>query len=95
MRQFIVASPHRSLLIQYGFTLIELMIVLALVSILTAGILGFFNYQRRTYLWEEQKLERDQHIRTALNSIIRELRLAGFCAADDAFVEQMSCWVPK
>lgn len=78
-----------------GFTLIELMIGLAIVGILSAAILGFFQNQRRTYIWEDQRLERDQNLRTALNQIIQELKLAGFCASDGAFVDSLPQWVPS
>jgi prepilin-type N-terminal cleavage/methylation domain-containing protein len=78
-----------------GFTLIELLIVLVVFSILIGGIFSFFISQRDTYLAEDLALERDQNLRMALETISRELSRAGHRAADPAFVEGLSKWVPS
>jgi prepilin-type N-terminal cleavage/methylation domain-containing protein len=88
-------SIQALLLHKNGFTLIELVIVMALVSILSISILGFFQNQRRMYTWEDQKLERDQNLRTALNLITQELKLAGFCVADEGLAQSLDLWVPS
>ena len=91
MKPYIQAFLHRN----SGYSLIELLIVLAITSILLTLVFGFFQNQRYVYLWENQKLERDQNARTVLDLISQELKSAGFCAADRTFVESLECWVPS
>lgn len=77
-----------------GFSFIELLIALAVFSILVGAIFGFFTSQRDTYLAEELKLERDQNLRIAIETIVRELSTAGYRAAGDAFLENLATWAP-
>ncbi len=77
-----------------GFTLIELLITLAVFSILMGSIFSFFNSQRDTYLAEDLKLERDQNLRMAAETISRELGLAGSDASAPVFVDHLPQWAP-
>ena len=77
-----------------GFSFVEMLIVLVVFSILIGSIFGFFGSQRDTYVSEDFKLERDQNLRMALDAISRELKAAGYCAADEAFVRDLSLWAP-
>ena len=77
-----------------GFSLIELLIVLAIFSILIGSVLGFFSSQRDVYVREDLKLERDQNLRMAMETISSELSTAGYRAADASFIEKLSSWVP-
>ncbi len=78
-----------------GFSLIEILIVLAVFSILIGSILGLFSSQRDVYIREDLKLERDQNLRMALETISSALRTAGYCAADEAFIHDLSDWAPS
>lgn len=78
-----------------GFTFVELLITLAIFSILVGALFKFFSSQRDTYLREELKLERDQNLRMALDTLSRELSQAGYRAADALFVDNLSKWAPS
>ena len=61
-----------------GVTLIELLIALAISSILIAGVYRVFIYHQRTYATQEQVADMQQNVRVAMNRMIREIRMAGF-----------------
>jgi prepilin-type N-terminal cleavage/methylation domain-containing protein len=64
-----------------GFTLVELLVVLALVSIVMAGIYSVFVRSNRVYISQEEVVAAQQEARSALDIIGREIRMAGFIAA--------------
>jgi len=69
-----------------AFTLVELLIVSALVGIVMAAVLGLVvTTQRHTYTSEEV-VDVQQNLRVALDFMSRDLRMAGFGVADDAFI---------
>jgi len=61
-----------------GVTLIEILIALAISSILIAGIYNSFIFQQRTYATQDQVTEMQQNARVAIHRMIREIRMAGF-----------------
>jgi len=65
-----------------GLTLIELMIALAIVSVLVAGIYRTFASQQHTYAVQEQVVDMQQNLRMAVSQMMRELRMAGFGRPD-------------
>ncbi len=62
----------------FGFTLVEMMIALAMSGFLIIAIYSAYNLQQRTYYSQEQVIEVQQNIRAGLDSMIRELRMAGY-----------------
>lgn len=86
-RSFIVRDSR-------GFSFIELLITLAVFSILMGAIFSFFASQRDTYMVEDLKLERDQNLRMAMETIFRELSMAGYRAADASLIGNLPKWVP-
>lgn len=60
-----------------GFTLIELMIALVILSIVIAGIYSIFNTQHKSYIVQEQVVDSQQNVRIAMNMISRDIRNAG------------------
>jgi len=69
-----------------AFTLVELLIVSALVGIVMAAVLGLVvTTQRHTYTSEEV-VDVQQNLRVALDFMSRDLRLAGFGVPGDAVV---------
>jgi len=61
-----------------GFTLIELMIAIAIFGIVIAGVIGAFYEQLKSHNTQQQILEMQQNARAAMYYITRELRMAGF-----------------
>lgn len=61
-----------------GLSLIELMVGLVICAIAVAGIYRLFMAQSRAYTVQEQVVEVQQNIRTAMESMLRDLRMTGF-----------------
>ncbi len=61
-----------------GFTLIELMVAIAIGMVVLAGVTTTFISQTRHYNAQEQVNEMEQNARGALDVIIRELKMAGY-----------------
>jgi type IV pilus assembly protein PilW len=61
-----------------GFTLVELMITVAISGIIIAAIYSAYITQHRTYLAQEQVAEMQQNNRAAIDMIAREIRMAGY-----------------
>lgn len=61
-----------------GFTLIEIMVSLVVVSILMAAIIGVFTSQQQTHTVQDQVVEMQQNVRAAKLLMVRDLRMAGY-----------------
>jgi prepilin-type N-terminal cleavage/methylation domain-containing protein len=61
-----------------GVTLIELLIALAMSSILMAGLYRVFISQQKTHTVQEEVVDMQQNVRTAIYRMISEIRMAGF-----------------
>jgi type IV pilus assembly protein PilW len=61
-----------------GFTLIEVVVALALTSIVALGIFSFYNSQNRAYVVQERVVEMQQNLRAGLEMLTREIRMAGY-----------------
>ncbi len=61
-----------------GFTLIELMIAMAISAVLMAAIFSVHNAQQKTYTAQQQVAEMQQNLRAALWIMTGELRMAGY-----------------
>ena len=66
---------------QTGFTLVELMIVVALSGIVMAAVYSIYIAQQKTYIAQDQVVEMQQNIRAALDLMEREIRMAGYDTA--------------
>lgn len=69
-----------------GFTLIEIVIGLAISLILMGVAVSIFNVQRKSYSTQEQITEMQQNVRAAMDMIIREIRMAGYDPTESGFV---------
>lgn len=63
---------------QKGFTLVELLVVLALTGIVTAAVYKSFTAQQQVYVAQDQVAGMQQDIRASLEIMIKELRMAGY-----------------
>jgi len=61
-----------------GFTLIEILIALFLISIVTAAIYKTFRAQQKSYMIQEEVVEMQQNLRAGMEMITREIRMAGY-----------------
>jgi len=61
-----------------GFTLIELMVAIAIGMVVLAGVTTTFITETKFYSAQEQINEMDQNARGALDVITRELKMAGY-----------------
>ena len=61
-----------------GITLIELLVVLVLCAIVIAGIYRLFIAQSKAYTVQDQVVEVQQSIRSAMEILLRDLRMAGY-----------------
>ncbi|HBN26506.1 MAG TPA: hypothetical protein DD405_03440 [Desulfobacteraceae bacterium] len=63
---------------QKGFTIVELLIAIAISSVVMAGIYAVFESQKRTYLTQEEVVEMQQNLRAGIDMMADEIRMAGY-----------------
>jgi prepilin-type N-terminal cleavage/methylation domain-containing protein len=61
-----------------GVTLIELLVVLVISSVVMAGVYRLFISQSKAYTVQDQVAEVQQSIRSAMEILLRDLRMTGF-----------------
>jgi type IV pilus assembly protein PilW len=61
-----------------GVTLAELLVALVIAAITLAGVYRVFISQTKTYAVQDQVVEVQQSVRSAMEIILRDLRMAGF-----------------
>lgn len=70
-KRFCREAPH-------GFTLVELIITMAISGVIAISIYSAYISQQRTYLAQEQVAEMQQNLRAAVELITREIKMAGY-----------------
>lgn len=80
MNRLIIAgiSPHGCLASKAGFTLMELMIAIALSGMVMAALLTSFLSQHQVYHAQEQVVEMQQNARVAMDMLGQDIRSAGY-----------------
>jgi len=63
---------------QKGITLLELLVVLIISGIVIGGIYRLFIAQTRAYTVQDRVVEVQQSVRSAMDILLRDLRMAGF-----------------
>lgn len=63
---------------QLGFTLVEMLVVVAIMGIIASAIFALYLNSQRTALEQEDIVDVQQSIRFALDQIERDIRMAGF-----------------
>jgi type IV pilus assembly protein PilW len=61
-----------------GITLIELLVALVICGMVVAGIYRVFIAQSKAYTVQDQVVEVQQSVRSAMEILLRDLRMAGF-----------------
>ncbi|WP_163336833.1 prepilin-type N-terminal cleavage/methylation domain-containing protein [Desulfopila sp. IMCC35008] len=85
-----------------GFTLVELMVGLAITSVIITAVFAAYTTQQRLYVSQDQIAEMQQNLRAAVDYMAREIRMAGYdptgesgagllaTSDDDLSLDQMS-----
>ncbi|MEE9194165.1 MAG: prepilin-type N-terminal cleavage/methylation domain-containing protein [Thermodesulfobacteriota bacterium] len=63
---------------QHGFTLIEMMIAMAITLLVLSGVYEVFTSQQKAYNIQDQVAEMQQNARVAMDMMTREIRMAGY-----------------
>ena len=63
---------------EQGFSLVEMLLAMAIGSIVMAAIVNMFVNQRKAYAIREQVTEMQQNARTGIDYLVRELTMAGY-----------------
>lgn len=61
-----------------GITLIELLVALVIGGIIIAGIYRVFISQSKAYVIQDQAVETQQNVRSAMEFLLRDIRMAGY-----------------
>jgi len=61
-----------------GLSLVELLVALVVSMILVAAVYRTFMSQQKTYMVQEQVVDMQQNVRSAISRMMREIRMAGF-----------------
>jgi len=61
-----------------GFTLVELLIAMAITGVILGTVASTFITQRKSYALQEQITEMMQNARAAMETMTREIRMAGY-----------------
>lgn len=61
-----------------GFSLVELLVALGIGTIMTTATFNFYIGQSKSYKAQERVTEMQQNIRTAINLMTKEIRMAGY-----------------
>jgi prepilin-type N-terminal cleavage/methylation domain-containing protein len=77
---------------QAGFTLTELIVVLFPVSLITAGVVGFFSSHQRTYVQQDLAVATEENVRAAMGMVTDTLRTAG-CGVPKSNLGEWITWV--
>jgi type IV pilus assembly protein PilW len=67
-----------------GFTLVELLVAMAISGIVAGAIFTAFQSQQKSYLIQDQVTEMQQNIRAAMDIMVREIRMAGYDPYEDS-----------
>ncbi|MFT5683392.1 MAG: prepilin-type N-terminal cleavage/methylation domain-containing protein [Myxococcota bacterium] len=61
-----------------GFTLIEMMVAIAISSFVVAGLYGLFTVQTSQFMFQDLQMEMHQNLRFGTDVLSRSIRMAGF-----------------
>lgn len=67
-----------------GFTLIEVLVALAMVGIVSIALLNIFISNQRVYLDQDEVVAAQQNLRAGFDIMVQEIRMAGFTGDEDA-----------
>ncbi len=63
---------------EHGFTLVELLVAMAITAVVMAAVYSLYKTQQDSYIAQDQVVEMQQNVRASLYQMARDLRMAGF-----------------
>jgi prepilin-type N-terminal cleavage/methylation domain-containing protein len=61
-----------------GFTMLEMLVAIAIAAFVVAGLYGLFTIQSRQFLFQDLQMEMHQNLRFGADVLSRSIRMAGF-----------------
>ena len=61
-----------------GFTLVEMMIVIAILGVVMAAMYSMFNHQQKSYAVQDHVSMMQQNVRVGLDYLVKDIRMAGY-----------------
>ena len=61
-----------------GFSLVEMMIVLAILGVVMAAMYSMFNHQQKSYSVQDHVSMMQQNVRVGLDYLVKDIRMAGY-----------------
>lgn len=74
MFRIVLKKPKKLIKSPYGFSLIELMVVIGILAFITLGLVALFSGGVRSYISGDSQLEAQRNARQAMDYMVRELR---------------------
>ena len=68
-----------------GFTLVELLVAMAITGIVAGAIFTAFQSQQKSYLVQDQVAEMQQNLRAGMDIMVRDIRMAGYSQGAPGF----------
>ncbi|MBC8441326.1 MAG: prepilin-type N-terminal cleavage/methylation domain-containing protein [Deltaproteobacteria bacterium] len=69
---------------EHGFTLVEILIAIAITGIVSAALFTAFQSQQKSYVAQEDVAVIQQNLRAGMDMMVREIRMAGYDPSRDA-----------
>ena len=85
--------PYSETVREPGFTLLELLIAMAIALVVITSIASAFISQRKTYAMQEQISEMQQNARAAMDIMSREIRMTGYGVPRPQPAADLSYWI--
>ena len=68
--------------VEQGVTLVELIIVVALLGLVVAAMYNMFTFQQKSYTVQDNVAVMQQNVRVGLEYMVKEIRMAGYIPED-------------
>jgi type IV pilus assembly protein PilW len=63
---------------EHGFTLVELLVAMAMTAVVMAAVYSLYKTQQDSYIAQDQVVEMQQNVRASFYQMARDMRMAGF-----------------